>query len=201
MELSLTGAAAPRIPSDPAVADAPVTPLFAGDLELARRVAAGEDAAFDRVYEENVERVYALCLRMCGDPDKARRLTQDAFVRAWERIGSFRGESRLSSWLHRVTANVVVESRRRRSRWRLRLVEEPQGGERVPAPKRRDPGLRLDLERAIASLPEGARTVLVLRDVEGYSYEEITRITGLAMGTVKAQIHRARKLMQERLER
>lgn len=197
MEPLLTGAASS---SPAAAADAAVTPLFTGDLELARRVAGGDEAAFDRLYEENVERVYALCLRMCADPERARGLTQDAFVRAWERIGSFRGESRLSSWLHRVTANVVLESQRRRRRWRLRLVREPEEVHTAPA-KRVDPGLRLDLERTIASLPEGARVALVLRDVEGHSYDEIARMTGVAIGTVKAQIHRARRLVRERLER
>lgn len=199
MEPSLTGAAAPRIPPA-AVDDVPVTRRFAGDVDLARRVAAGDEAAFDQFYEDNVERVYALCLRMSGSAEEARRLAQDAFVRAWERIGTYRGQSRLSTWLHRVTANVVVESRRRRKRWRLRLEREPEEGA-TPALVRRDPGLRIDLERAIASLPDGARTVLVLRDVEGYTYDEIARITGLAMGTVKAQIHRARKLVRERLDR
>ena len=127
------------------------------DAELARRIAAGDDAAFDRLYGENVGRVHAVCLRMSGDATRARSLTQEAFVRAWQRIGSFRGESRLSSWLHRLTVNVVLESER-------------------------------------------SRRMLVLRDIEGHSYEEVAGLTGVALGTVKSQISRARRLVREMLE-
>lgn len=169
------------------------------DLRLARRIVAGDERAFDRFYEENVGRVYALMLRMCGDETRARRRTQDAFVRAWERMATYRGESRLSSWLHRVATNVAIESGRRRSRWWSRLA--PETGSELAARATRDPGLRMDLERAIASLPPGARRMLVLRDVEGHGYREIAEMTGTAIGTVKAQIHRARRLVRERLDR
>ena len=170
------------------------------DTELARRIAAGDDAAFDRLYGENVERVYAVCLRMAGDATRARTLTQDAFVRAWERIGSFRGDSRLSSWLHRIAVNVVLESGRTRKRWHGLLVERTDDSLTRPATTG-DPGLRLDLERAIAQLPPGAREMLVLRDIEGHSYEEVAQLTGAALGTVKSQISRARRLVREALER
>jgi RNA polymerase sigma-70 factor (ECF subfamily) len=172
----------------------------AADAELARRIVAGDAEAFDMFYEAHVGRVYALVLRMCGDETRARRLTQDTFVRAWERMATYRAESRLSSWLHRVAANVALESGRRRARWWRRLSSEPVRLEDRPG-RAGDPGLRVDLERAIAGLPPGAREMLVLRDVEGHSYREIAEMTGAAMGTVKAQIHRARRLVREALER
>lgn len=180
------------------VAAAP--PLAAEDLALARRILAGDDRAFDAFYEANVGRVYAVALRMSGDPAKARRLTQDAFVRAWERLGSYRGDSRLSSWLHRIAVNLVIESGRRRARWWRRLAPA-EAGLAVGDDAARRPGLGLDLERAIAALPDRAREALVLRDVEGHSYVEIAALMGVATGTAKAQVHRARGLVREMLER
>jgi RNA polymerase sigma-70 factor (ECF subfamily) len=137
---------------------------------------------------------------MTRDGQRAEELTQDVFVRAWERLGSFRGESQFSTWLHRLAVNVVLQAGRSRGRRESReeLVAEPEDYLRRVG--REMPGTRVDLERAIASLPEGARTVVVLRDVEGFKYEEIARMQGVALGTVKAQIHRARKMMRERLE-
>lgn len=173
---------------------------LAADLVLARRILAGDDGAFDAFYEANAGRVYAVALRMCGEEAKARRLTQESFIRAWERLDTYRGESRLSSWLHRIAVNVVIESGRRRTRWWGRLVAEPAGRSVGDAAASR-PGLRVDLERAIAALPDRAREALVLRDVEGHTYEEIAGLMGVAVGTVKAQVHRARGLVRERLER
>lgn len=168
------------------------------DVDLARRIAAGDEAAFDRLYGENVARVHAVCLRMAGDGARARSLTQEAFVRAWQRIGSFRGDSRLSSWLHRIAVNVVLESERSRKRWHGLLVAPELGTTRASAGD--DPALRVDLERAIARLPTGARRMLVLRDIEGHSYEEVADLTGVTLGTVKSQISRARRLVREMLE-
>lgn len=169
------------------------------DAETARRIAAGDDAAFDRLYVDNVDRIHALCLRMAGDRERARALTQDAFVRAWQRMGSFRGESRLSTWLHRIAVNVVLESGRTRRRWG-RLLAASDDVVALRPSRGVDPGLRVDLERAIAMLPDGARRMLVLRDIEGHSYEEIAALTGAAMGTVKSQISRARRLLRAALE-
>lgn len=170
------------------------------DVDLARRIRAGDDRAFDLFYEANVGRVFAVTLRLCGDESKARRLTQETFVRAWERLDTYRGGSRLSSWLHRIAVNVALESGRRRTRWWRRLAPARAG---LDIPTRADarPELRIDLERAIAALPDRAREALVLRDVEGHSYQEIAELTGVAVGTVKAQIHRARRLVREMLER
>jgi RNA polymerase sigma-70 factor (ECF subfamily) len=169
------------------------------DADLVRRACAGEREAFDELYHRNVERVYAVCLRMTADVRLAERLTQDSFVRAWRKLGTFRGESAFSSWLHRLAVNVVLEygRRERRRTARVESVASPDEWERPASGA--SPGLAVDLERAIARLPPGARTVLVLHDIEGYKHEEIAAMTGTAVGTTKAQLHRARRLLRERL--
>jgi RNA polymerase sigma-70 factor (ECF subfamily) len=161
---------------------------------LVDRAARGEVGAFEELY-----RVYLLCLRMCGDPSLAEELAQEAFVRAWQKLGSFRGASAFSTWLHRVTVNVVLGDRRSTMRREARV--KPAGDDlpvdlTASAPF---PGQALDLERSIAALPDGARTVFVLHDVEGYRHKEIARLTGVAVGTSKAQLHRARKLLRKAL--
>jgi RNA polymerase sigma-70 factor (ECF subfamily) len=151
--------------------------------------------AFEELYRAHVGRVYAVCLRICGRPAVAEELTQEAFVRAWQRLGSFRGESAFSTWLHPVAVNVALSAqRRRRTRDRWEKEEEPPPDKaRVPPP---DSERRLDLESALHELPEGARTVFVLHDVEGYKHVEIAEMTGIAPGTSKAQLHRARQLLR-----
>jgi RNA polymerase sigma-70 factor (ECF subfamily) len=161
---------------------------------------SGDTRAFEALYRRLVGRIYALCLRMARDPQRAEELTQDVFVRAWERLGSFRGESRFTTWLHRLAVNVVLQAGRTAGRRESReeLVEDP--GRYLRSVKEAMPGTKMDLERAIASLPEGARRVLILRDIYGFKYDEIAQMQGVALGTVKAQIHRARKMMREKLE-
>jgi len=184
---------------------------------LVERARTGDVAAFEHVYRREVGRVYALCLRMTADAARARELTQSVFVRAWDRLGSFRGDSQLSSWLHRIAVNEVLTEARtdRRRRARVMLAEdrtaEGEGdddvGARDDAPETfgitlpEDIETRMDLDRAIAALPLGARTVFVLHDIEGYRHEEISRMTGSAEGTLRAQLHRARKLLMEALSR
>ena len=168
---------------------------------LVERAQGGDADAFEEVYRRLSGRIYALCLRMSGDAGRAEELTQDAFVRAWERLGSFRGDARFSTWLHRVAVNVVLQSRRTRGRRKDREVLTDDPGQYMRRVEEAMPGTRLDLERAIAGLPDGAREVLILRDIQGFKYKEIAEMTGVALGTVKAQIHRARKLVQEALER
>jgi RNA polymerase sigma-70 factor (ECF subfamily) len=170
------------------------------DLSLVRDARDGSLESFEALYRENVSRVYALCLRMCGERARAEDLTQEVFVRAWTRLGSFRGESRFSSWLHRLAVNVVLGDERSLGR-RIEPVsveaDLEEAGEPVPAP---EPGRSRDLERAIASLPRGAREVLILHDIEGYRHQEIAEMTGRATGTCKAQLHRARMLLREALK-
>jgi RNA polymerase sigma-70 factor (ECF subfamily) len=174
------------------------------EAELVRRAQAGDRVAFEQLYRDNVGRVYALCYRMAGRADLAEELAQDVFVRAWQKLGSFRGESAFSSWLHPLTVNVALSERRSRRRRvaRVMTTDDLTEFERPGPPTRSDgPESGFDLERALATLPPGARAVFVLHDVEGYKHEEIARLTGVATGTSKAQLHRARKLLREALTR
>jgi len=172
------------------------------DKELVRRACDGEVSAFETLYRRHHNRIYALVWRLCGgDHGLAEDLLQEAFVRAWQKLDSFRGESRFGTWLHRLSANVALSDRRtklRRARHETALDDEVEktatGSGDVYAPQ------RSDLEKAIARLPERARTVLVLYDIEGYSHAEIATMTGMAEGSSKAQLHRARMLVREGLE-
>ena len=168
--------------------------------EVVRRAQQGDQSAFHELYREHVGRTYALCLRLTGSAAEAEERTQDVFVQAWRTLASFRGESAFSSWLHRLAVNLVLMERRgARRRWtRVEAVEDPatleRGGEGP------SPALRLDLERAVAALPEGARHVFVLHDVEGYRHEEIGELLGIAVGTSKAQLFRARRLLRDMVD-
>ncbi len=168
--------------------------------EVVRRAQQGDQSAFHELYREHVGRTYALCLRLTGSAAEAEERTQDVFVQAWRTLASFRGESAFSSWLHRLAVNLVLMERRgARRRWmRVEAVEDPatleRGGEGP------SPALRLDLERAVAALPKGARHVFVLHDVEGYRHEEIGELLGIAVGTSKAQLFRARRLLRGMLD-
>jgi len=162
---------------------------------------AGDEHAVGRLYDGHVGRVYAICVRLEGDPGRAEELTQDVFVRAWDRLATFRGESAFGTWLHRLTVNVVLSDRRSAWRRSKREVAHDSPEELPVATNAAPPGLALDLEQAIAALPAGARTILVLHDIEGYRHEEIATLTGLSIGTSKSQLFRARKLMREALDR
>ncbi len=172
-----------------------------GAEPLVARALAGEAGAFETLYRRHVGRVYALCRRLSGDAEAAAELTQDVFVRAFERLGQFRGESAFGSWLHRLAVNVVLTDRRARRRREARVMPSgdlamlDSGGGSTP-PTAGD----VDLERGIAALPPQARLVFVLHDVEGYEHREIAAVTGLAEGTSKAHLHRARRLLRESLQ-
>ncbi len=170
-----------------------------GESGLVERAASGDVEAFEKLYRVNVGRVYALCLRMAGDPTLAEELAQEAFVRAWQNLDSFRGASAFSTWLHRVTVNVVLGHRRSTARREARV--RAVGDDLPQNVAGRDAGTAesIDLERAISSLPDGARTVFVLHDVEGFRHREVSRLMGIAVGTSKAQLHRARKLFRKAL--
>jgi len=169
------------------------------ETALVDRAARGEIDAFEELYRANSGRIYALCLRMTGDPGLAEELAQEAFVRAWQKLGSFRGASAFSTWMHRVTVNVVLGHRRSTARreTRLQVVGDDLPGD--AAAREAWPAESIDLERAIGALPDGARMVFVLHDVEGYRHREIARLTGIAVGTSKAQLHRARKILRKAL--
>jgi len=173
--------------------------MHSDPTDLIHRAQQGDRAAFEVLYRAHVGRVYALCLRLTADAAQAEERTQDAFVRAWERLATFRGESAFSSWLYRLTVNEVLLGRRaeRRREQRIVTTDDPAALERPRA----EAGIALDLERAVAALPPGAREVFVLHDVEGYRHEEIAELTGIAVGTSKAQLFRARRLLREALNR
>lgn len=186
---------------------------------VVRRAQEGDAAAFEQLYRTHAGRVYALCLRMSGDRERARELAHDAFVRAWERLASYRGEAAFGTWLHRLTVNVVLErqrgERRRQAhevtasdlatddgdeeqgdRLEATMTATVRGGQVIP----RDVD-RMELEAAIASLPRNARMVFVLHAVEGYRHDEIAQVMAIAEGTVRAHLHRARRLLMEFLTR
>jgi len=169
------------------------------DAFLVARARAGDVAAFEQLYRQNVGRAYALCLRMTADAALAEELTQEVFVRAWQQLKTFRGNSAFATWLHRIAVNVVLSERRTRSRRAARItpMRDVAALDAPAAPL--SPGVRMDIEEALARLPEGARTVFVLHDVEGYRHNEIAAMTGIAVGTSKAQLHRARRLLREAL--
>ena len=170
------------------------------EKDLVARAQGGDVTAFENLYRSHVGRVYALCLRMVADPTRAENLTQEAFVRAWQKLRSFRGKSAFATWLHRLTVNTVLGDMRSRGRRRDRDALD-EGLAIVPDPRpQRDTAAKIDLEKAIARLPDQARMVFVLHDVEGYQHREIGRLMGIATGTSKAHLHRARQLLREVLE-
>jgi RNA polymerase sigma-70 factor (ECF subfamily) len=170
------------------------------DVALARRAATADVGAFEQLYRRHHRRVHGVIVRLVGQASgRAEDLTQEAFVRAWQALPAFRFESAVSTWLHRLAVNTaLMELRSRRSRpWQdddedaLDLIATPDTAGRAV--------LGRDLERAVASLPPRARAVLVLHDVEGWMHEEIAGELGMAVGSSKAQLHRARGLLRARI--
>ena len=173
------------------------------DAVLVEQARKGNRLAFEKLYRRHRDRIYGLVWRLCGgDGALAEDLLQEAFIRAWLKLDSFRGESRFLTWLHRLSANVALSDRRIRIK-RVEREAPLEGAAERTASGAKDvyAGDRMDLEQAIARLPERARTVLVLFDVEGYSHAEIAELAGMAVGSSKAQLHRARKLVREELEK
>jgi len=166
---------------------------------VVRRAQQGDVEAFESIYRAHAAAVYALCRRMTSDDRQARELTQDSFVRVWERLTQFRGQSALATWIHRVAVNVVLEhlrSIRRADAWSGADAYDVADGRRVDAQIH----ARLDVDAAVAQLPAGARTVFVLHDIEGYSHDEIAQMTGMAAGTARAQLWRARRALMRLLD-
>ena len=166
------------------------------DLELARKAAGGDESAFEKLYRRHFRRVYAICLRMTGNASEAEDLTQDVFTNLFRKIGQFRGMSAFTTWLHRFTVNqVLMYFRKRKSRPEftteegetpVQIVQGTANPDRMPIID------RLAIEQAIAQLPPGYRQIFVLHDVEGYEHEEIAQMLGIAVGTSKSQLHKAR---------
>ena len=175
-----------------AMASAP--DLDRGDVQQAQN---GDTAAFERVYRRHAARIHSLCSRMLS-PEEAEDLTQDVFIRAWQKLALFRGDSAFGTWLYRLAVNLVLARRQTHANHRSRF----DGGDPdvIPLPARRDrPDLRVDFEAAVSTLPPGAREVFVLHDVEGYTHEEIAGLLNVTSGTSKSQLHRARMSLRQYL--
>jgi RNA polymerase sigma-70 factor, ECF subfamily len=185
---------------EPAAIAAPraETPVDAAapDLELCRRAAEGDLAAFEIVYQRYHRRTFSLALRMTGSATEAEDLTQEVFIQLFRKIGSFRGDSAFSTWLHRMTVNQVLMHFRRRSVKNERTSEDgemPEQTERGSGnPNKMQVVDRIALKKAIAELPNGYRRVFILHDVEGFEHEEVARMMGISVGTSKSQLHKAR---------
>jgi RNA polymerase sigma-70 factor (ECF subfamily) len=174
----------------------------AAALDSIRRAQSGDVDAFEQIYREHAGRIYALCLRLkAGDSSDATELMQDVFVRAWRRLSTFRGDCAFSSWLHRLAVNTMLENARSDNRRTARVLPMDDTSRLSGAARSSGVELKMDMENAIASLPKGARLAFVLHDVEGYQHQEIAEQLSVSVGTVKAQLHRARRLLRERLER
>ena len=171
------------------------------EIRLVREAAGGSVAAFEGLYRRYERRIYALCLRMTGSRDQAEDCVQETFVQAWQKLANFEGRSAFGTWLHRIAVNKVLSVQRYDSRRpRLAPVDETLSDPYGAAPATVDAGAQMDLEQAIGRLPDGARNVFVLHAVHGYSHEETAGMLGVAVGTCKAQLHRARRLLGERLD-
>lgn len=175
-------------------------------IRLAQR---GDAAAFEYLYGLHSRRVYALCLRMVANPTDAEDLAQEAFLQLFRKIGTFRGESAFSTWLHRMTVNVVLMRLRKKTLPAVSLEETLDPDDENSGPKRDvgAPDLRLsgavdrvNLERSIGQLPPGYRTVFVLHDIQGYEHNEIAEIMGCSVGNSKSQLHKARTRLREHLQ-
>jgi RNA polymerase sigma-70 factor (ECF subfamily) len=173
------------------------------DLELIRAAASGDAAAFEQLYQQHYRRVYSLCLRMLGSTTQAEDLTQEVFLQVFRKLGSFRGDSQFTTWLHRLTVNQVLMHFRKRG---VKLEHTSEEGDftnvvETPLQSTRRISMvdRLALEKAIAELPPGYRTVFALHDIEGYEHEEIAGMLGVSIGTSKSQLHKARMRLRELL--
>jgi RNA polymerase sigma-70 factor (ECF subfamily) len=183
-------------------------PPIAGELEAIQRAQAGDGEAFEKLYAMHKRRVYSLCLRMVSNVAEAEDLAQEAFLQLYRKIGTFRGDSAFSTWMHRLTVNVVLMHLRKKGLPQVSLEEtlDPSQGEGP----RKDIGTRdlhlsgsidrVGLERAVAELPPGYRLVFVLHDVEGFEHNEIAGMMGCSIGNSKSQLHKARMRLRDLLK-
>ena len=180
-------------------------PAASSDLTLTGRAGSGDTAALGELYRRYNRRVYSLCRRMLANTAAAEDLTQEVFIKLFYEAGTFRGESAFTTWLHRLTVNVVLMYLRKHRRRFERATADTEVPERA-APWTEEPGRmpifdRLELDRALAGLPPGYRAVFVLFDVEGYSHDEIAAILGCSAGTSKSQLHKARTKLRSLLRK
>src|SRR5216683_3659384 len=196
-------------PSDSDASNALQTPKALTEAEAIRLAQAGNAAAFEFLYELHGRRVYALCLRMVGNPSDAEDLMQEAFLQLFRKIGTFRGESAFSTWLHRLAVNVVLMKLRKKTLLATSLEESTDPEDETSGPRREigAPDLlltgsidRVHLQRAIEQLPPGYRQVFVLHDVQGYEHNEIADLMECSIGNSKSQLHKARMRLRELLQ-
>lgn len=177
----------------------------ATDLELAQAAGKGDMLAFEEIYQRHHRRVYSICLRMLQNASEAEDLTQDVFIQLYRKIGSFRGDSAFTTWLHRMTVNQVLMHFRKRTVKFEKTTEEGETPVQIvngTEDHRRMPIVdKIALESAIEQLPDGYRNVFVLHDVEGYEHEEVARILGCSVGTSKSQLHKARLKLRKLLKK
>jgi RNA polymerase sigma-70 factor (ECF subfamily) len=180
-------------------------PASLSDYELAQAAGRGDMKAFEMIYERHHRRVYSLCLRMVANATEAEDLAQEVFIQLFRKIGSFRGESAFTTWLHRLTVNHVLMHFRKRGVRLEKTTEEGEIGEiqdylqaAAERPRFVD---RIALDKAISELPPGYRTVFVLHDVEGFEHEEVADMLGVSVGTSKSQLHKARMRLRELLNK
>ncbi|MBI3475960.1 MAG: sigma-70 family RNA polymerase sigma factor [Acidobacteria bacterium] len=177
------------------------------EADAIERAKQGDEAAFEALYNLHKRRVYSLCLRMVSNPAQAEDLAQEAFLQLFRKIGTFRGESAFSTWLHRMTVNVVLMNLRRKGLPLVSLEETLETDEETPRKELGAPDLkltgsidRLQLQRAIEKLPPGYKTVFVLHDVEGFEHNEIAEMVGCSIGNSKSQLHKARLKLRDALK-
>jgi RNA polymerase sigma-70 factor, ECF subfamily len=178
------------------------------EAQIIERVKRGDAEAFQLLYEKHKRRVYSLCLRMTANTAEAEDLAHEAFLQLYRKIGTFRGESAFSTWLHRLSVNVVLMHLRKKSLPVVSLEETSQNPDEDSP--RKDFGAedvslagsidRLQLQRAVDNLPPGYRTIFVLHDVEGYEHNEIAKIAGCSVGNSKSQLHKARMKLRDLLK-
>jgi RNA polymerase sigma-70 factor (ECF subfamily) len=177
----------------------------AADFQLTQAAAKGNMAAFEEVYNRHHRRVYSICLRMLQNATEAEDLTQDVFIQLYRKIGSFRGDSAFTTWLHRLTVNqVLMHFRKRNVKFEKTTEEGETPVQIIPGtenPRKMPVVDKIAIENAIAQLPNGYRNVFVLHDVEGYEHEEVARILGCSVGTSKSQLHKARLKLRKLLKK
>jgi RNA polymerase sigma-70 factor (ECF subfamily) len=167
--------------------------------ELVERARDGDQRAFRALYDANVDRIYRLVFRMAGDQELARDFTQESFVRAWERLDQFRGDAAFSTWLHSIAVSVALNGLRKVDRHRKRERSLEDAAQLTSRTRMVEPDVRERIERAVEDLPEKYRSVFLMHDLEGYKHQEIAEALGMAEGTSKAILFRARAKLREAL--
>ena len=186
-----------------ATSEAAASAKPATDFELTRAASEGDMTAFEELYSRHSRRVYSLCLRMTGNTAEAEDLAQEVFIQLYRKVGSFRGESAFTTWLHRLTVNQVLMHFRRKGVKVEQPTEDGETPQQIVAgtenPSHMPVVDRIALDKAVAQLPPGYRAVFVLHDVEGHEHEEVARLLGCSVGTSKSQLHKARMKLRQLL--